>query len=104
MIDQNKMEAAMEYLAETDEPYAIAKGDLLKAEILAKRVRARLFVAGEGSVEARKAAAEGHSEAIASDDALISATMVFEALKARRSRAEIVIDIFRTLEASRRKT
>ena len=76
MIDQNKMEAAMEYLAETDEPYAIAKGDLLKAEILAKRVRARLFVAGEGSVEARKAAAEGHSEAIASDDALISATMI----------------------------
>ena len=104
MITQEKMEAAMEYLAETDEEFALAKAELLRSEILAKRVRARLFVSGEGSVEMRKAVAEGHVDVIATDDALIKATLQLEALKARRSRAEIVVDVFRTLEASRRKS
>lgn len=94
----------MEFLAETDESYALAKADLLRSEILAKRVRARVFAAGSGSVEARKADAEGHGEVIGADDALIAATVTFETLKARRSRAEILIDVYRTLEASRRKT
>lgn len=93
----------MEYLAETDDQYALAKADLLRTEILAKRIRARVFVSEAGSVEARKAAAEAHSEVIEVDDALVQATVTFETLKARRSRAEILIDVYRTLEASRRK-
>ena len=99
-----KMEAAMIWLSETDQQYAQAKANLLATEILAKRARARLFTAGTGSVEARKAAAEAHPEAIAADDALIAATLEFEALRARRQRAELVIEGARTLEASRRKT
>ena len=94
----------MEFLAETDEKYALAKADLLRTEILAKRVRAKLFGLGDGSVEARKAAAESHSEVIAVDDALVEATVAFESLKARRSRAEIVIDVWRSINASQRKT
>lgn len=95
----------MEFLAETDEKYAAAKTDLLRTEILAKRVRARIFVAAsDGSVEFRKAAAEGHGDTITADDALVAATLEFETLRARRGRAEIVIDVFRTLEASRRKS
>lgn len=93
----------MEFLAETDEAYALAKADLLRSEILAKRIRARCFAGGSGSVEARKADAEGDAAVIAGDDALIAATVTFETLKARRSRAEILIDVYRTLEASRRK-
>jgi hypothetical protein len=99
------MEAAMEFLAETDDKYALAKAELLRAEILSKRVRARLFAgAQEGSVEMRKALAEGHEDVIEADEDLIKATIDFEALRARRGRAEIVIDVFRTLEASRRKS
>ena len=95
----------MEFLAETDEKYALAKADLLRTEILARRVRARVFISmSEGSVEARKAHAEGNPDVIAVDDALVEATVTFEGLKARRSRAEILIDVYRTLEASRRKT
>lgn len=92
----------MLFLAGSDEEYAQAKADLLLAEIMAKRVRSRLFGAGEGSVEARKAAAEAHGEAMAADDALVAATLTFETLKARRQRAELVIEGARTLEASRR--
>ena len=98
------MEAAMEYLADTDETFAEAKTQVLYCEILCKRVRARIFMAGEGSIEHRKCAAEGHHEVTAADEGLCQATQHFETLKAKRQRAEILIDVYRTLEASRRKT
>ena len=94
----------MEFLADTDQTFAEAKTSLLRCEILGKRVRARVFMAGEGSVEARKSNAEGHTDVISADDALIAATLEYEALKARRSRAEILIDVWRSVEASRRRT
>ena len=94
----------MEYLALTDQEFAVAKADLLRSEILAKRIRARVFGTMEGSVEARKNAAEGDAAVLAADDALIAATLTFESLKARRARAEIVIDVWRSIEASRRKS
>lgn len=93
----------MEFLADTDQDYAAAKTQLLRSEILCKRVRARVYVSAEGAVEQRKALAEANSEVLAADEFLCDATLAFEALKARRSRAEIVIDVWRTLEASRRK-
>lgn len=104
MIDQARMESALEFLAETDDAYAEAKTEVLRAEILTKRVRSRVFLVASGSVEARKAEAEGHQEVIEADENLCEATLAFEALKAKRSRAEILIDVYRTLEASRRKS
>jgi hypothetical protein len=98
------MEAAMNFLAETDETYAEAKTNLLRSEILCKRIRARVFTFVEGNIETRKAQAEGHQEVVAADDEYIKATLAFESLKARRSRAEILMDVWRTLEASRRRT
>lgn len=94
----------MTFLAESDDSYAIAKADMLRGEILAKRARARVFVTGEGSVEARKAAAEIHGDVTTADEELIRATLEFEGLRAKRQRAEIVIDVWRSLEASRRKS
>src|ERR1700692_4646556 len=98
------MEAAMEFLAETDEQFAENKTAVLRNEILCKRVRSRVFVSEEGGVELRKAKAEVHSEAIEADEAYCKATLAFEALKARRSRAEILIDVWRSLNASQRKS
>ena len=99
------MEAAMEFLAETDFKFAEAKTQLLHNEILCKRTRSRCFLTAEGgSVEARKAAAEVHGEVIVADDGLCQATQEYEALKARRSRAEIVIDVWRSINASQRKS
>lgn len=104
VIDEDRMSNALTFLAETDDSYAIAKADMLRGEILAKRARARIFSGAEGSVEARKALAETHAEVTAADDELIRATLEFEALRAKRQRAEIVIDVWRSLEASRRKS
>lgn len=94
----------MEYLADTDETYAEAKTQVLHCEILCKRIRARILVTEEGAMDLRKAKAEGHQDTIEADSGLCQAVENFEKLKARRSRAEILIDVYRTLEASRRKS
>jgi hypothetical protein len=97
------MENAMTYLAETDQAFADYKASLLRCEILCKRVRARVFITEDGSNELRKAKAEVNGEVEEADKYLVEATLYLESLKAKRSRAELLIDVFRTLEASRRK-
>jgi hypothetical protein len=103
VITQEKMEAAMQFLSESDISYAEAKTHLMQTEILCKRIRSRVFVTETGSVEARKAAADVNKDVIDADDGYIEATLEYETIKARRSRAEIVIDVWRSIEASRRK-
>lgn len=98
-----QMEADLTERAEGDELYAEAKTEVLRREIFAKRVRARVFVTEDGSVDARKAKAEGHADVEAADEMLIDATADFERLKARRETLDIRIESTRTVEASRRK-
>lgn len=102
-IDEDRVGKAMRYLAETDLPYAEAKAALESAEILRKRVRARVFLTEDGTVAERQAEAETHHDTEAADDQYVQAIKAFEELKARRQRAELLIDVWRSLEATRRK-
>jgi hypothetical protein len=102
-LTQERMESALDYRATTDDQYADLKAHVLRCEIVCKRVRARVFVGEEGSVDARKAKAEGHGDVIGADEAYVEAVVMFERLKASRETADILIDAFRTVEASRRK-
>ena len=102
-LDENKIGEGLTYLATTDEKFASAKAQLESTEILRKRVRAKSFVAGEGTVAERQAEAEVSDEAQAADDAYVSALREFEALKATRQRGELMIEVWRSLEASRRR-
>jgi uncharacterized membrane protein YkoI len=102
-ITLDKVEAAMMFLAENDADYAVAVADLESCEIRRKRVRARVFIDSEGTVAERNAEAEVHHDTEAADDAYATALLRKETLKAKRQRAELVIDLFRTLEASRRR-
>jgi hypothetical protein len=102
-ITQDKMEAAMTFLAETDSSFATAKTNLERMDILRKRVRQRIFLTEEGSVALREAKADTHEDVIAADDNYIAALLAYEKLKAQRQRAESVKDVWRTIEASRRR-
>ena len=102
-VEDSNVERAMHFLAETDVLYAEAKVGVERAEIFRKRVRSRLFITGTGTVAERQAQAETHSEAESADCDYLEALKVFEELKAKRQRAELVIDLYRTVEASRRK-
>jgi hypothetical protein len=97
------MERAMHFLAQTDIEFAQEKAELLKAEILRKRVRSRIFLTAEGTVASREHAAEVHPDVVAADDAYIASVKTFETLKAKRQKSELIIEVWRSLESSRRK-
>ena len=103
MIDEAQMEKSLHHLADTDDEYARAKMDLERAEILRKRTRARVFQTGEGTVAERNAAAETSEEVGVADDAYIAAIGKYEGLKASRQRAELIIEVWRSLNAARRR-
>jgi alpha-galactosidase len=102
-ITQERMEQAMTYLAQTDHEYAEQKAELERSEIFRKRTRATVFLTVDGTVAERQAKAEIHNNVTDSDDRYIQCVKLFETLKARRERAEIVIDVWRSLNAARRK-
>lgn len=102
-IDEDRVGKAMRYLAETDLTYAEAKAALESSEIARKRVRARVFLTSEGTVADRQAQAECDADAQSADGEYVESVRRFEELKARRQRAELLIDVWRSLEATRRK-
>lgn len=104
IISRDKLESALMYLAETDEEYANEKAQVERSEILRKRVRARVFLAASGTVAERERTAEVSVEAEQADDDYCKSVRLYETLRAKRQRAEIVIDVWRSLEASRRKS
>ena len=103
MIDESRLESAMNYLASTDIGYAEAKTRMERAEILRKRARSRILLTTQGTVAERSALADTHEDVIAADDEYIEAIKQYETLRARRQRAELVVEVWRSLEASRRR-
>ena len=87
----------MTFLGESDDTFADAKANLAKREILAKRARHRIFITESGTVAERQAKADIHPEVGQADDELIEAITVFERLKAKRERAGVVVDVWRSL-------
>jgi hypothetical protein len=102
MISQDRLEKALHYLATTDQEVAEAKGEILRLENLIKRVGYRLFLSADGSVEARKAAAGKSEETAKLEEELVSATVSYEGLRAKRETESTVVEVWRSLNASRR--
>ena len=101
-VELENVERAVMFLAESDAPYADARTAVRRLEILRKRVRARCFLAATGTVAEREAQAETAADVDAVDAEYVTATQEMELLSARRERAGLVIDLYRTLESSRR--
>jgi hypothetical protein len=97
------MEAALTYLAETDEECAVLRADHARAEFKAKSIRSSLIISLVGSVADRTATAEcsddyGHAKRLEFD-----AFMLYEHMKNKRATECIVIDTWRSLNAARNK-
>ena len=95
--------AALRYLAKTDEAYAKAVAHKEAAESRWKVERELAFLAAEGTVAERTAQAMTSPGARRAMDAYEAAIVELELLKAKRKRAELVIEVWRSLEASRRR-
>lgn len=103
MIDAEAVESAVKYLAESAQEYANAKGRRVWLE-----ERRKIVKATEASASALSTVAARDDAAYCSDaykavvDDLRDAVVAEETMRAYRSAAEARIEVFRTMEASKR--
>lgn len=102
MISDTQLERAMEYLAQTDEPYAELRADVLRTEHLAKVAESLAFQLATGNVEERKAEARTTDTVRAAWEKHFAAVKAFELVRARRERAGLVVEVWRSENANRR--
>jgi hypothetical protein len=100
IVSENNVSDALTYLADDPHPLARARKDITDAENKAKRLYARTFMDADGSVEARKSAAEIDAEYIAAKDDEAEAIFQLERHKARVRAAEMLIEVWRTENAN----
>lgn len=104
MITQDRAEEALDFLINTAEQFGELKGALERSEILRKRARKHVFLTCEASTVAQKdALAETSQNALEADESYCNTLIAYEKLKAKREIEQIVIDVWRTNEASRRR-
>ena len=105
MITEKRLEDSLKYLADTDEESASANANVKYLDRLLKRKKA-LHITGnkeDKSISAKEQtyyASDTYKEAI---DELFKAEVEASTLENKRDKEGLIIDLFRTLEASRRK-
>jgi hypothetical protein len=102
-MTEAQVEKAMHYLAETDEPHAKAKALVKGLEQSLKTVKAIAYLGAEGTVAERESQAYASMEYRAQTEAYQNAVGDYELLENKRTRAVLTIDVWRTMEASRRR-
>ena len=105
MITEKRLEDALKYLADTDETSAKANANVKYLDRLLKRKKA-LHITGnkdDKSISAKEQtyyASDTYKDAV---DELFAAEVEASTLDNKRDKEGLIIDLFRTLEASRRK-
>jgi hypothetical protein len=103
MINQDRLQAALTYLAETDLPCARARADHARAEFKAKSIKNTFFRAyGNGSVADRWARAEIEQKYLDAREHEFTKYFEYENLKNKRQTEVVVIEVWRSLNAGRR--
>lgn len=103
LVSVDRAEKALFYMAETDKAYADMKAAVEQSVYLCKRQRANEFLSQDsGSVEQKKANAE-ISDAVSEAEKLRTKTLAnYEYVAAKRKTEQIILDIYRTEESTRR--
>lgn len=102
VISDEAVEMGFHYLNTSSEEIAMARANQIRAEYKAKRVFAKLFLRAEGNVESRKAWATDHEEYAEAMENVAIAESTWERMRDQRNRAELIIEAWRTAEASGR--
>lgn len=103
LVNEQRLEQALQFLAETDFEYAQWKSMVLRSEYMSEVAEDMVYLAlTDGTVEERKRKANVSDEHRKAQEEHFQAVAKFENLRAQRQRHIHVIDIYRTQEASRR--
>ena len=105
MITEKRLEESLKYLADTDEESAVCNATVKKLDRLLKRKKA-LHITGnkeDKSISAKEQTYYASDIYKAAVDELFEAEVKSNTLDNKRDKEALIIDLFRTLEASRRK-
>jgi len=102
-LSDEKAEAALEYLVSTDETAAEAKAAVARAEYKLKRMEATVYAITTGTVGERKAAIDTNEWVLAAQDEHIEAITAFNTIANKRTTQALVIEVWRSVQANRRK-
>lgn len=104
IVSEQQVESALKFLAESDLNYANLKGNMLRTEYLIDVAEAMAFEAQvEGSVEARKQKVKLDDAVRKAQERHIQAVIDYEGLRAKRKRAELMIDVWRSVFSARKQ-
>ena len=105
MITEKRLEESLKFLSDTDEENAKANAQVKYLDRLLKRKKA-LHIAGNAvdkSISAKEQAYYGSDTYEKAIQELFEAEVKASTLENKRDKEGLIIDLFRTLEASRRK-
>jgi hypothetical protein len=105
MITEDRLEQSLKFLAESDETSAEASANVKYLDRLLKRKKA-LYITAEHTLKSISAKEQGFYASDTYKDAveeLFQAEVKASTLENKRDKEGMIIDLFRTLEASRRK-
>ncbi len=98
-----KVQNAVNYLADTDEEHARARANYHALAELRKTIRALCFRDAKGGVKEREMAAECHIDYVEHISKIETAEIDFHILHNKRKSAELVVELYRTYSANVRK-
>jgi hypothetical protein len=101
-VTDERAEKALRYLAETDETCAELKTDAERMEFAAKAIKDSIFKRLAGSVADRQAEAGSNVEYENAMVGYFNALQSFEAMRNKRNTEALVIEVWRSVTASRR--
>jgi hypothetical protein len=102
VIDNERLESALAYLSHTDELSASLKADVARREYACDLARRRVFLLATGSIEERKAFAEVHEDVQRAEGQRADAIVAYERIRAKRTTEALIVDVWRSVESSRR--
>ena len=102
-ITDDRLQKAIVYLAETDEPCASLKADTERAEYKAKATRDAVFKHSDGTVADRTAIAGSSGEYADAMKDYFDTLHRYEAMRNKRATECIVIDVWRSIQANQRR-
>lgn len=104
MISREQVSEAVRFIGESDNEYAEAKTEVERATWLCKHTRALVYEVVDGkNVEDRKQAVERSEQVRNAEDRRINAVLAFEKIKAVRETKQLIVEVWRSVEATRRR-
>lgn len=100
IVSDRNVSDALTYLSDDPHPLARARHELTLAENKTKEAFAEAFLDAEGSVDARKSAAELSEIYVSAKSAEADAQLSFERHRSRVKAAEMIIEVWRSENAN----